>query len=145
MSLEYFLGSMVTLAIVFVMERLMRNNPISYRALRYSQSHMHSLANNHQKAFHEIASLETQATKHFSNNNKEMKVVLHDDNAYWILNNTLFTAKLDGNEIDRDSTKIVDTMAIDKVELNKLMIIVEKLTEGAPGNDNRNPGNQGFF
>jgi hypothetical protein len=143
--LEYFLGSLITLAIVFVLGRAIRNNPVVDKRLRYSQSHIYSLASNHVKALHEIVFLETQATKHFLNSTKELRVVLHDGDAYWILNNTLFTAKLNGNEIDRDSTKVVDTMTIDKVELNKLMIIVEKLTEGKTGNDNRNPGNQGFF
>ena len=143
--MEYLLGSIVTLAILFALEARIKSNPIKNRQIRYSQSHVHHLASIHVMNAIRFEPLETQATKYLSGSKKEMLVVLHDNDAYWIINNTLFTAKLSGEEIDRDSTKIVDTMAMDKVELNKLMIIVEKLTEGSSGNDNLNTGNQGLF
>lgn len=143
--MEYFIGSMVTLAIIFALDARIRSNPIKEKRLRHSQSHIHQITHDYMFNVTQAERLQTQATEHLLGSRKEMLVVLNDDDAYWILNNTLFTAKLRGKEIDRDSTKIVDTMAMDKVELNKLMIIVDKLTEGTPGNDNRNTGNQELF
>lgn len=143
--MEYFLGSLVTLIIIVVLEKAIKNNPVNHKPLRHSQSYIHQVFYGHLLASQQLPPLETQATKHSSATQKEMRVVIHENEAFWILGNTLFTATLAEGEIDRDSTKIVDTMALDKVELNKLMIIVEKLTEGLTENDNRNPGDQELF
>jgi hypothetical protein len=143
--MEYFLGSLVTLIILVVLEKAIRNNPINHKPLKHSQSYIHQVFYGHLLASQHLPPLETQATKHLLSSHKETRVVIHDNEAFWILSNTLFTARLNHGEIDRDSTKIVDTMALDKVELNKLMIIVEKLTEGLTENDNRNPGDQELF
>lgn len=70
-------------------------------------------------------------------------VILVDHQAYWISNNTLFVAdEIDGS-IDKESARPVDTMAMDRVQLDKTIFIVDALTEGAE-NDHRNSGNQIF-
>ena len=145
--MEYFLGSVITLAILFVLEKRLSANKVPAIKLRYSQSRSHSLFPVSRYAhYHEYSELKTQATQHSSSKAQaQLRVVLHEDDAYWIADNTLFTAKISGDDIDRESTKIVDTMALDKVELNKLMIIVDKLTEGSNKNDNGNPGNKNIF
>ena len=56
----------------------------------------------------------------------------------------LLTANIIDGNIDQNSTKGVDTMGVDKVELNKLSMIVDKLTEESI-NDNRNSGNEELF
>lgn len=143
--MEYFLGSAITLAIVFLLERKLSKDSYPQMKLRYSQSRSHALFPlTRSTQYYTYQDLNTQSTKHNSSKN-ETRVVLHEDDAYWIAGNTLFTAKLNGDNIDRESTKIVDTMALDKVELNKLMIIVDKLTEGTDKNDNGNPGNKDIF
>jgi hypothetical protein len=145
--MEYFLGSVITLAILFVLDRKLSNNKVPAVRLRYSQSRSHSLFPAPRSVhYYGYSELRTQATLHSSSQSQnQMRVVLHEDDAYWIADNTLFTAKLSGDDIDRESTKIVDTMALDKVELNKLMIIVDKLTEGNSKNDNGNSGNKNIF
>jgi hypothetical protein len=145
--MEYFLGSILTLAILFVLDKKMSKNKIPIMKLDYSQSRAHSLFPTLRSAhYYEYRELKTQASQHNSSKGQnQLRVVLHEDDAYWIADNTLFTAKLSGDDIDRESTKIVDTMALDKVELNKLMIIVDKLTEGNSKNDNGNPGNKNIF
>lgn len=143
--MEYFLGSAITLAIVFLLERKLSKSSHPKMKLRHSQSRSHALFPSTSPAqYYTYQDINTQATKHNSHKN-ETRVVLHEDDAYWIAGHTLFTAKLDGHSIDRESTKIVDTMALDKVELNKLMIIVDKLTEGTDKNDNGNPGDKNLF
>lgn len=143
--MEYFLGSAITLAIVFLLEKKLSKDSYPQMKLIYSQSRSHSLFPlTRPTQYYTYQDLNTQSTKYNSSKN-ETRVVLHEDDAYWIAGNTLFTAKLNGDNIDRESTKIVDTMALDKVELNKLMIIVDKLTEGTDKNDNGNPGNKNIF
>jgi hypothetical protein len=59
-----------------------------------------------------------------------VRVVLTDSQAFWILNNTLFVAEQVNGMIEKDTTRPVDTMGMDKVELDKTAIIVDALTEG---------------
>ena len=143
--MEYFLGSVITLAILFVLDRKLSKSSQRVVRLKHSQARSHSLFPAARMAHHyTYYELNTQATRHNSSRS-QMRVVLNEDDAYWILDNTLFTAKVNGEDIDRESTKIVDTMALDKVELNKLMIIVDKLTEGNDKNDNGNSGDKNLF
>lgn len=59
-----------------------------------------------------------------------VKVVLTNSQAFWILNNTLFVAEQFDGIIEKETTRPVDTMAMDKVELDKTATIVQTLTEG---------------
>lgn len=68
-------------------------------------------------------------------------VVLADSQAYWILNNTLYVADQIDGMIDKETTRPVDTMHMDKVQLDKTIYIVDALTEGAE-NDNWNSRNK---
>jgi hypothetical protein len=61
--------------------------------------------------------------------------------AYWIKNNSLYTAKQDDGEIEEDTTKKVDMYAIDDVELKKMIFIVDVLTKGLT-DENRDSGNK---
>jgi hypothetical protein len=64
-----------------------------------------------------------------------VKVVLVGDEAYWILNNVLFVANEIDGMIDKETTRPVDTMGMDKVQLDKMIFIVETLTEGKSDED----------
>jgi hypothetical protein len=59
-----------------------------------------------------------------------LRILVLEEQAYWIKNNAVFVADVINGEIEKDTAKEVDTMAMDKVQLNKLMFIVEKLKEG---------------
>jgi hypothetical protein len=66
-----------------------------------------------------------------------------DDKAYWIKNNTVFVSEIidgDLSSISESTAKVVDMMALDKVELDKMVFIVETLTEGLT-NDSSGSGN----
>lgn len=73
--------------------------------------------------------LKTQATEF--EKKQYIPVILMDQQAYWILDNTLFVADEVDGMIDKDTTRAVDTMAMDKVQLDKTIFIVDALTEGA--------------
>jgi hypothetical protein len=70
----------------------------------------------------------TQSMKHFDSIN--LRILVIEQEAYWIKNNAVFVAKIINGEIEKDTAVEVDTMAMDKVQLNKIMFIVEKLKEG---------------
>ena len=85
----------------------------------------------------EIHKKETQARKYMKQ--AWVRVVILDDNAYWIKDNALYVAELVDGAVDKESTKRVDTMSMNKVELDKTMFVVEKLREGR-GDENSSSG-----
>jgi len=83
--------------------------------------------------------LESQSTKFYTNNS--VKVLFTEGKAYWVNNNSFYTADINEEGlVEEESTREVDIMAMDKVELEEMFFIVEKLTEGKR-NDNWGSGN----
>lgn len=99
-------------------------------AIKYSQSHIHHLVfpllpkeiMNHKKRMR-------QSIKH--DNLTNIRVIIMDNSAYWIKDNTFYVADMsEDGTVNKDTTRVVDTMAMNKVQLEKMVFIVDKLTEG---------------
>lgn len=137
--MEYIIGSLVTLATLIAMARAL--GPAVVREphkIQYSQSHIFEII----KPFaymgaYDYPDLNTQSYKYLSSTRQ--KVLFMEDKAYWIKDNALFVAEVINGAISEEATQRVDTMALDKVELEQVIFIVEKLTEGT-NNDGRYPG-----
>ena len=148
--MEYFLGSAITFAILYITNRFVAKDAsyaVSNRVLKpFTQSQKNEILVAH-LGFQPVAISrvvqETQAMKHFMKNGT-IRVVLSNDKAYWIHNSNLLVADLIGGNIDKENAKVVDTIGMDKVELDKVIFIVEELTKGA-NNDNGNSGNKKLF
>ena len=55
-----------------------------------------------------------------------------DNQAYWIKDNVFYTADMAMNgNVDKDTTRTVDTMTMNKVQLDKMMFIIDRLREEA--------------
>lgn len=80
---------------------------------------------------------QTQSLKHYKKS--QVRIIFTSDEAYWIAANSLYVAQLVDGVVDEDSVKVVDTMTMDKVQLDKMVFIVEQLTEGLT-NDNSSSG-----
>jgi hypothetical protein len=52
-----------------------------------------------------------------------------ENNAYWIDNNVVYKAKTNNDEIDNNTVEKVDIMTMNKVELDNMIFIIDKLTE----------------
>jgi hypothetical protein len=79
----------------------------------------------------------TQSRKHYDKTN--VKVIILDDQAYWIKDNIFYKAPLVGQSIDKDLAEEVDTISMDKVQLDKMLFIMDKLREGI-NDDSRGSG-----
>lgn len=77
---------------------------------------------------HIKSELITQATKY--HDSFSTRVVLTETQAFWIESAKLHCADLINGQIDHETKKVVDTMAMDDVELKRVITIVEKLSEG---------------
>jgi hypothetical protein len=80
----------------------------------------------------------SQSTIH--NDSLYTQVVITKNKAYWIKDNTFIVAPItEDGEIDKEAAQAVDTMAMNKVQLEEMTLIVEELTRGK-GYDSRGSG-----
>ncbi len=128
---QYFVGSFITFIGMFVFFAFMStvqtiNKPKKHR---YSQSHIHTLV---KPLLPPMSSLKkelvTQSSKHLQN--VQIKVIILGPDAFWIKDNVLYTAKITQDGVDKNTTIPVDTMGMDKVELDKMIFIVDQLQNG---------------
>ena len=130
--MEFVLGSLITLGIV-VTGNLVLRKPLreaTETKLRYSQTHIYSLMTpllDYVPATPKEAGPK-QSLKYIQSS--YIRVVIVDDSAYWIKDNALYTAEVVDGTVSKESSRRVDTMSMDKVELDQTMYIVEKLREG---------------
>ncbi len=136
--MEYFIGAVMTLASVYLMNRLVLKNKDKLRKikpLRFSQSYIDEMTREFYPMSDNITfvqKVKTQATNHFDS--RSTRVLFMDGLAWFIKKingmSILHTAEIIDGQVDEESAKRVDTMTMDDVELKKTMFIVEKLTEG---------------
>jgi gamma-glutamyl-gamma-aminobutyrate hydrolase PuuD len=136
--MEYFLGSLITLLIMaYFSKRSQQVMSKKLKSVRLSQSYIDSLVS--QKILDILLPPEkkkTQSNNHFKKN--EVRVIVVEGEAYWIVDQTLYVANMVDGAVDNDTTRKVDTMTMDDVQLEKTEFIVQKLTEGK-GNDSGYP------
>jgi hypothetical protein len=134
---EYLLGALVTLFSIVVLNRMFSRQikQSGKLQMQVSQSYIHNFLKNYEE-FSLSNEEETQSSKFIRN--QHVKVMIVEDEAYWIHNNQLYVAMYKDGEVDDLSTEKVDTMSMDSVQLEKTMFIVEKLTEGK--NDSSSSG-----
>ncbi len=140
--MEYFLGSAITMIAMFITTRLILPRIIDTKpsVLRYSQSHIHTLI---MPLIPDIKSYKkkmvTQSSKHDEKIN--IRVVILDNKAYFVKDGNFYCADMNGDAIDRQSATVVDTMSMDKVQLDKMLFIMDQLRDGKK-NDSGDSRNQ---
>lgn len=140
--MEYFVGSFITFVGMYIFYALVidLNKRNQNKRFRYGQSHIHSLMKPLLPPNVRLRKeLNTQAVKHL--NKVQFKVIIVGPDAFWIKDNVLYTAKVTQEGVDKDTTAPVDTMAMNSVELDKMVFIVDQLRNGLK-HDSGSSGNQ---
>lgn len=131
MIAEYFIGFLVAMGMLvllrFLMPRIAKNNRVT--RIKYSQSHIHDIVryNLPDEMFMPIKK-PRQSSSHEKKNS--LRVVFIDKEAYWIKENKLFIADHEAGVVKEGTARGVDTMGMDKVQLEKVIYIVDILNEG---------------
>lgn len=137
--MEYFVGAVLTLVAVMVTRFFVAkdNEKSGGIEISYSQSNIYNLI----RPFlpnNLVRNLPpSQSSKHYDK--IFTRILIDGDNAYWIKDNTFYTGQVVDGDVDKESAKPVDTMAMDRVQLDKMISIIETLTKGN-FNDYRNSG-----
>lgn len=128
--MDFLIGAVVTIIVYAISQKIVfrKINLESVGSINYSQSHIYDLM----RPFLDFAELvEPETPKQSSNylKNAYLKVMVVSNKAYWIKNNALYVADVTEGEVQKETTKEVDTMSMSRVELNEMIFIVEKLRE----------------
>jgi hypothetical protein len=113
----------------FILRVGKRNKKKSFSRTLHKQSDTHRLMklffsmplSNNQQNF-------SQLTKH-----KEkgmIKVMVLGNEAYWISNNIFYVAEAINGEVQRHTTKPIDTSTLSKGDLDKMLFILDSLKDG---------------
>jgi hypothetical protein len=144
--MEYFIGSLTTVLLaIFVKKYLIKHDLVSFRRLGviYSQSQIFNIV----KPFIPIANSLTPLPNTQSRDYEKkmtVKVIMTEGQAYWIRDNAVYTADIaEDYSVRNETTRIVDIMGMDKVQLDKMIFIVDRLTEGSK-NDSGDSGHTWF-
>lgn len=113
-----------------------KNNVKSVKT-NFSQSRQHELVSDF-ILIEPLKPVITQSMKH--ERSQYTRIFFVGEDAYWIEDNRVYTAKFKNGLVDQENKKTVDMTTIDKVELDKMIFVVERLTEGL-SDDSRDSGN----
>ena len=130
--MEFIAGSILTFCLVFLTVRIISQDKTindSVPRIKYSQSHLHSIVSPLLPLIPKQERVKkTQAYE--LNQKKNIRVIIVDNLAYWIKDNRFYVADMDGMDVDGTTTREVDTIHMDKVQLDKMLFIMDQLREG---------------
>ena len=131
--MDFLIGSLSTLFVGYFVYKVYNQEKTdnAITTITYSQSNIHQLIKPFLPTNKEILAympLKTQSKAYLDK--IYVNVVVFEGKAYWIKDNVFFTAEADGSTILKETAVQVDTMTMDKVELDKMAFIVDLLTKG---------------
>jgi hypothetical protein len=128
--LDIFINLLIAIAAVLFIKRTGLNKPKSKTSIIYPRQSLNILSFNDRviKMLEGLEIKKTQSIDYVQKTN--VRAIVVDDQIYWIAGNEFYTADVVDGNVEENTTRLVDTMTMDKVQLNKIMFIVDKLREG---------------
>ena len=111
------------------------------KKIKYRQSDIHEMIKNViPKQRFDKPKFITQSQKHVQKN--MLRVVIEKNKAYWILNNVFYTADAIDGRVDENTARPLDVENMSKVELDKMLSILDDLKQGVGPDDSGSTGNK---
>jgi hypothetical protein len=131
---------LVSWAILIIIKK--RNNK-KYSSLSYRQSDMHEIL----KYFFSLnVKKKEKPLSQFKKRAEEgmLKVIVVDNKAYWVLDNVFYVADAFENQVQPETAKPVNVENMSKLDMEKMLFILDSLNDGEVKNDSSSSGNEGF-
>ena len=125
----------ITTRLISSQKTTLNDSPFKYR-----QSHIHEIIS---PLVPDIQNYKKVVPRQSTNQEEKtnIKVVIFDNKAYFVKDGTFYCAEMHGTEIDGANATLVDTMGMDKVQLDKMLFIMDQLRDGKK-NDSGDSRNQ---
>lgn len=139
--MENVLATILALTFVFIVLKFNRAHKKRFLAkMRYSQSSIHEIIKDYiPKRLFEKPTVISQSRKHTEKH--IIKILVLDDNAYWVKDSIFYTAKTENGNIIDETAVPVDIENMPKKELDKMLFILDNLGRGK-NNDSGSSGNE---
>ena len=138
--MDFVLGFLLTVFCLYVLSKIYKNKVASETKfkIRYGQSYKFELTKwSYFSPYEGKKKRNSQSQNHLDKSTT--RVLVLENQAYWIAEGGLHTANIVDGSLDTNSTKRVDTMGMDEVELKRIIYVIDQLNEGTQ-NDSGNPG-----
>jgi|688.fasta_scaffold1514115_2 hypothetical protein len=136
--MEYLIGSLSTFILLRLMSiKMLKNKNNKKISLSYCQSHIFEIV---KPLLPPIKKPEITTQSRVYEAKSSVKVIIMQEQAFWIKDNVFYTANMNEGYVDKETTRRVDTMGMDKVELDKMLFIMDQLRDGKI-NDSGSSGN----
>jgi hypothetical protein len=132
--MDFLLGTVTTTLVIFIFIVFLinkRNKREPFFSISYSQSHIHKILSPILPQVDQITKAvvkNNQSRKHLKDTN--VKVLIVEGKAYWTKNNVFYVSNIVDGDIDKNNAQVVDTMGMNKVELDKMLFIIDQLRKG---------------
>ena len=132
--MDFLLGTLTTTLVLFIFIVFLinkKNKREPFFLIKYSQSHIHRILSPLLPQVDQISKISNknnQSGKHLKNTN--VRVLIVEGRAYWTKNNVFYVSNIVDGDIDKDNAQVVDTMGMSKVELDKMLFIIDQLRKG---------------
>jgi hypothetical protein len=132
--MDFLLGTVTTTLVIFIFIVFLinkRNKREPFFLISYSQSHIHKILSPILPQVNQITKMvskNNQSAKHLKSVN--IRILIIDGKAYWTKNNVFYVSEIIDGNVDKINAKVVDTMGMSKVELDKMLFIIDQLRKG---------------
>ena len=140
--MEYLLVIGLTLLAYWSIIKISNKKRISFlKKIKYRQSNIHEMIKNViPKQKFDKPKFITQSQRHVQKN--MLRVVIEKNKAYWILNNVFYTADAIDGRVDENTARPLDVENMSKVELDRMLSILDDLKQGVGPDDSGSTGNK---
>jgi len=132
--MKYYIGFFIAFVLMFLIAKLQFKYNILeepyVKNLKISQSTIHNASLFLNRISNKKIKNNKETQSKLYNSRINIKVIIMDNQAYWIKDNVFYTANMVGDNVDKDTTRVVDTMVMNRVQLDKMMFIIDRLREG---------------
>jgi hypothetical protein len=142
--MQYFIASGLTLVVSWaILVIIKKRNNKKYLSLSYRQSDMHEILKyffslNVQEKDKPLSQFQKRLDKSM------LKVIVAEDQAYWVLDNVFYVADALDNQVDPETARPVNVENMSRLEMEKMLFILDSLKDGEVKNDRSGSGNEGF-
>jgi hypothetical protein len=140
--MEYLLVIGLTLIVSWSIIKISNKKRITFlKKIKYRQSDVYEMIKNviPRQKFDKPKFI-TQSQKHIQKN--MLRVVIAEGKAYWILDNVFYTANAINGRVDENTIKQINFENMSKIELDKMLSILDDLKQGVGPNDSGSTGNK---
>jgi hypothetical protein len=142
--MQYLIASVLTLVVSWaILVIIKKKNNKKYLSLSYRQSDMHEILKyffslNVQEKDKPLSQFQKRLDKSM------LKVIVAEDQAYWVLDNVFYVADALDNQVDPETARPVNVENMSRLEMEKMLFILDSLKDGEVKNDRSGSGNEGF-